>query len=642
MFSQSGFDMKSVLCLQNSQIPSGVSTPSLSDDAHLPSCSVMESDPEHGNKQEKTVLLNATMEMTLTNATEIVTVESKAKKTGRSGKPKCKKKEQACGSNEAENPQVKNSADSRFSYIESAPTGALLQTDDQALEDITDTEVKELQAPKTWCMSVITSRIPKLSKSEAGNHQKRTKDKLKSHDQAKSKPQSCDIVSPDLDDYFKDSDIKFSKARESVTLLPEKDSAEEAWSKITCRMSRTRKGKRVSSVTRKNSVTMPLQLHESESGQSKVEQVCNEVEEEHVGNKPQSKIKSTGGSHKSRCRRMFVISVTSDSPPSNTASPEVGAIEQDLIPSTGPSNCEAEEPSTVTHASISQEYSESNPHGHSDGLLVEETQSSCKRPWLATQDSGSPQDDLSSKDNLEALPLEQGCAAGAAFQKPKKARREGTSQSSKKAAVQREEQVDHLNDRKKKEKSSNSNKGLRSEDEACYLGDCIDCPEINKEQLQVADSHSDGSEKDGIFEHLYDSKPNESKARMKWTPKQCRNASKLHTLIAPRNPRETFVVFRRKTQDNVSLNNRRTSDVSHAYSHMMDTSDEAVPENLESLLMDEMPPWLAVDVNTADTEVDSILATPRREMSPRVALIEESAAVTTEASPGVVTIIVCF
>lgn len=92
MFSQSGVDMKSVPGLQNNQNPSVISTcekPNpISEDVHLPSSSVMDTQPELGNKQEKTVLLNTTMEMTLSSATEIVTVETKAKKTGRSGKPK--------------------------------------------------------------------------------------------------------------------------------------------------------------------------------------------------------------------------------------------------------------------------------------------------------------------------------------------------------------------------------------------------------------------------------------------------------------------------------------------------------------------------------------------------------------------------
>lgn len=547
----------------------------------------METDPEHCNKQEKTVLLNATMEMTLSNATEIVTVESKAKKTGRSDKPKCKKnKEQACELNEAENPH------SRSSDIDSAPAGASLQTDGQTLEDIGETEVKKLQPPNTQCTSVIISRIPRLNNYQADNHRKRTKDKLKPHSLAKSKPGYIDTVATDLEDYFTDSNMTISKAREHTL-----ESDDEPLSKITCRRVRT-KEKKVSSVTRKTAVTLPL-------------------EEECVDNIPQRKIIRAKECQKPRGREGSMIS---DNPLSNTATLEVGATEQDALPlhCTRLSDCEGEEPSTVTHATISQD-SESLPHRHSDGHLFEETQSSCKHPWLATHDLGSPEADFCTNYDHNTLLLEQGCASEGEFPKSKKAR--SKSLSSKKTAVRRVVCSGNLSGRKKREQSSN--KGLGSKDEACYLEDHIDDPEINKEQVQVADSHSDLNGKDCIFEH--------SNSRISWTPKRCRNSSKLHSPIESRNLRETFVVYRRKTQDSVSLNNMRTADVSHAFSHM-DTGNEAICEDLGGLLMNEMPPWLAIDDSTADTEMGSVIATPRTPC--RVALIEESAAVTTEASPG--------
>ncbi|XP_076602264.1 uncharacterized protein sgo2 [Chaetodon auriga] len=645
MLSQSGFDMKSVLCPQNSQTPTVVSTcekpkTSLSDDAPLPHSSVRETEPEHGNKQEKTVLLNTTMEMTLSHVSEIVTVEAKAKKTGSSGKLKSKKtkKEHAFGSSKAENPPVESSAESRLCEVQNSPAVTLSQTDDHALQNIGDSKIVELPSTKTHCFTVIPSRIPTLNKCEAGNHQKRTKDKLKSHDQSKLETECCGTVSPDLDDYLVDSEMKLSKAGESVKLLQEKDTAAEARSKITCRRSRT-KGRRVSSFARKTFVTLPLPVHESESSQSKLEQVCNEVEDEHVGSKLQSEMKAlnnSGGSHKSRCRGTFVISVDSDST-SNDASAQVFAAEQDLMPSAASSNCEAEELSRVTDESVVWRHSESNPHRHSGGPFVVETQSTGKRSWLATQDSGSPQDNLSGNDNHGVLDqdLDQGCMSGTEFQKPKKARRGAMSRSSKKKAVQRE-CVYHLSDMEKKEQSDCRNTGVISEDEARYLWDSIGRPERNTEQddLQVADSHSVTGEKDDIFEHSCDSKSNKSKSRMEGNPKQCRKTSKLRTPVETRNPRETFVVYRRKTQESVSLNNTWKSDVSHSYSHMMDTSDEAVHQNLGDLLTDEMPPWLTVDVSTADTEVDSLLTTPKREASCRAAVIEESPAATTKASPA--------
>ncbi|XP_040913348.1 uncharacterized protein si:dkey-57a22.11 [Toxotes jaculatrix] len=678
MFSQSGFDMRSDSCPHSRQSSSLLSTcenskPSSTDNVNPPCGSVMETDPEHSNTQEKTVILNTTMEMTQSNATEIVTVETEAKKVGRSRKMKGKKnKEEVCASSVAENPQVKNTSDSGMSEVQTAPSDALLQTDDHALEDIRDLEITNCQSPKKHTGNVITSRIPKLSKPEAGNCQKMAKDKFITPHQTKS-TESCDTVSPDRDDYFRNPENKFSKARFGVKLPLEKDTGEEDVSKITCRRSRN-KGRRVSSVTRKTLFSLPLPSPESESSRSKLELLHNEVDEEikgkheasngeeqpeeflfctseftrpeseHVGHfslradKPQSKIKTTtssGESHKSRCRGTFVVSVMRDCTSLNSASPEA---EQDLWPSTGSFHRDAEEPSTVMDADVVQRHSASDPHRDSDGVFVEETQNSCKRPWVSTQDSDSFQEDLSSNDNHKVLLLDQD-SAGTEFQKPKKARREETGRSSRKKPKQSKECDDLLHDKKKKK---SSNKGFKSKNESSYLQGASDAsplcgtnvPERSKEQLQDlqdARSHSYTNEND---EYFYDLKPTKSKSSMDLKPKDRRTKSKLHTPTETRNPRETFVVYRRKTQDSVSLSTTRTSNVSDAYSHSVYTSDEAVHQNLGDLLTDEMPPWLAMDVSTANTEVDSLLATPNRETLGRSAVIEESTAVTVEASPG--------
>ncbi|XP_070694417.1 uncharacterized protein sgo2 isoform X2 [Pempheris klunzingeri] len=674
MFSQPELHRKSVPCLQNSPNPIALSTcdnpePSISGDVHLPSSSVMEN--QHGNKQEKTVILNTTMEMTLSNATEIVTVETKSKKTGRSGKPAGKKnKEEACGSSKIENPQVKTSVDSRWSEVQSAPT----ETGDHMLEDIRDPDVTELQAPKTQCKSVMktTSCIPKWRRFESGKHQKMAKDIFKSCENTKSKKESSD-VSPDLDDYFTYPKIKFSKASENVDGEPETGTAAKAKSKITCRRSRTKDG-RVSSVSRKTFVTLPLSLHESESCQAKWDLVHHAAEEEvegkyeackdqdlreeflfcaedvtlpepqHVGGKPQSEKKTARDSCESpkpRCRGTFVISMDSDDTSSNRGSSEVAVTEQLSVPPPGFSNCEAEQLSTVLDSSVVHR-SESSPHVDSDRHVVQETLSACKRPWVATQDSQSPEEDFRSSHAHEALLLD--CTSATEFQRPKKARRDETSRSSKKKGAQREKCDDHLSDRKKKKKSSHSNRGLRSEDEACNLWGRSDAsplcgsdgPERNTEQScdsPVVDSYSDISGKD---EHVYDSKCIESKSRVDRKPNRCRKTSKLHTLTEIKHTRDTFVVYRRKTEDSVSLSNTRTSSVSHAYSHgqPVDTCEEALHQNVGDLLIDEMPPWLAIDVSTAGAEVGSLLSSPRRETSGGAAVTDMSAAFTAEASPG--------
>ncbi|XP_060909653.1 shugoshin 2-like [Labrus mixtus] len=652
--SQSGFDMKSVPCPQNSQTPSASSLnekpkPSLSDDVPPPSSSVIEPESETGKKQENTVLLNATMDMTLSNSVEIVTVETKAKKTRRVGRPK--KKEQASGSNVGENPQVESSADSKSSAAQSSPTGS---TDDHAPESIKDPEVTESQSPKSQSTSVTTSRIPKLSKSEAGNNSKKAKKKFKSNDTPKSKRDSADTAPPDVDDYFMDPDFRLSKARESLRLAPEDDTAEEAWPKITCRRSRT-KGRRMSTFTRTPFVTLPLR--ESEIRKSEFEKIQNEMEEVierkyeaskdhelpeeflfcadevalpssgHLANEVQRNEVRTNsaGSHKPKCRGTFVISVARESMLSSRASPEVDVAEHDVMPSAGSSICEAEGVAVMQHSG-------SSPHSESDGACVQTTPSSCKRPWLATQDPGSPQEDSTGKENHDAPQLDPECSSEAEFQKPKKARREETNGSSKKS----KKCVESLINRKQKTKGRHNNTGFRS---ASPLDD-VDDAERNQHQLdelQVVDPHSYISEKEELFAYLFSLTPDKSKKES--NPKQKRKTSKLKRLTQTRNLRETFVVYGGTNKDDVSLNDFRTSNMSDSNSHMVDSRGAAGRQDMGDLLTDEMPPWMHIDVSHADTEAGSLPATPRRETWSREAVIEESAAVTTEAlsASGVLT-----
>ncbi|GLD56603.1 uncharacterized protein AKAME5_000892500 [Lates japonicus] len=516
-FSQSGFDMKSVLCPQNSQTSSLFSTcekskPSSADNKNP--CFGSDVETEHSNQPERTMLLNTTMEMTQSNATEIVTVETVAKKTGCSSKPKRKRdNEEACGSSVAGN------------LIDTC-----LQTDDYAVEDIRDLETKS-QSSKKKCKSVSTSHIPKLSKKTA-------KDKVKSPHHAKSKIKSSDVVSPNYDNCFMDPENRFSKARESVILPPEKDTSENAVFNITYRRSRT-KSRGVSSVSRKVSCTSSSHESENDEGVERKYEAgkdqeqpdeflfCADPESEHIGspspvdNKPQRKMKVTtisGGHCKSRCRGTFVISGAGDFPSLNSTPPVVDVVEQDLMPSIVSFDCEAEVLSTVD-ASVIQQHSELDPHR--DRAFVEETQSFSQHPGVDTQDSGSFQEDLSSKDTHEMLLLAQDSTTGTGIQAPKKARRKETGCPGKRKAVQRKECDDLSNDKKKND-----------------------------------------------------------------------------------------------------------------YCHMADTGDEAVYQNLGDLLTDEMPPWLAMDVSSANTEVGSLPASPMREAPGGAAVVEESAAVTAKASPA--------
>ncbi|XP_069388651.1 shugoshin 2 [Paralichthys olivaceus] len=601
MFSQSGSDMKLLPCSQNSQTSSSrLSTCEGSKPASTDALSEPELD--QSNKLEKTVLLDATMEMTQSDNPEIVVVETKVKKTkpGNSSKQKRKKnKEDAFGLSAAENAREKNSADSGMSDVQTAPTDAELQADDHELEGIK----LQSESPK----KTNSSRIPKLGKSDPISCQK--KSKLKSSQNTKS----GDIVSLELDDYFTDSQ---NKVRNSVKVHAEEDAAGNAGSKITCRRTRGRKG---SSAIKKSSSTLPEPSHVRETGVSDSEQLHNK-QEDVVESYEEFCVDDiirpvSAGRHKSKCRGTFLVAVMS---------PE--AAEQDFMSPTGSFTREAEKVSSVTPAGVVLQHSKSIPPKHSD----EDTPSSCKRPWVATQDSDSLGEDISSDAYHDALLLHQ------EFQKPKKARKEETGRSGKKKTTQRKEGDDLLNEkRKKKKKSSRSNKGFRSGDEAFgFLQDVTDDPERHKERLDVqeVDLHWNVSEDVDIFEHFCDTRPSEPKstAETKLKLKERRAKPKPQTLTGTRNPRETFVVYRRKTRDS-----KTTSELSDASSHVADANDEAACQTLGDLLTDEVPPWLEMDVSTANTEGGSFLDSPKRETSGvGAAEIEESAAVITEASPA--------
>lgn len=236
LFPESGFDMKSVFCPQDSQCPPAANTqvdPSDTNNAHS-----AEGGPKHDSKPENTVLLNATMEMTLSNATEIVTVESKVRKRGRSSRAKDKNKQQTSGSGEAEIP-VKNLTHSRKSHVEKiGPEDSSLKLGNQ--EDV-------LQSPKSQSLNVQSPHMSKKNK-------KRSKAKLKSH----HAEQDGGAVPLNLDDCFTDPDVNFCKSR-----TMERNGAEEVNSKITCRRSKA-KGERAS-VSRKTVVLWPFLLGEPDS-----------------------------------------------------------------------------------------------------------------------------------------------------------------------------------------------------------------------------------------------------------------------------------------------------------------------------------------------------------------------------------------
>ncbi|XP_029935891.1 uncharacterized protein sgo2 [Myripristis murdjan] len=718
IFSQSLGDIDPVPCLQNSHIPSVVnssdkSQPSISDGSNHPRRSVLATELEHDNGQ-KTVLLNATMDMTIGDAAEIITVETKGKKISNSCKLKKKKnthakdvaavkaakedkgnKEQASA---AEVPQAKSSEDSRQTEIQCAPTATLSETENSTQEAFTDTEVSEFQPAKLQVRTHITSRIPKLKKSEAGKCQTTLEENSKSSEPTESMSQGHNSVSHEKDDYFMDPEIQRFTAKESSKSSSEKDTLEEAKPKSKCQKI-SFISKKEQTITRKTFVisrdlpsherVMSITCSESQQSRTGIGHQNPDLEEEHggkyesfqdqqshdeilacaddrvtqldservhrlslSGSKPQGKTQTptnSGRNHKTRCRGTFVVSVTRQSSSSNRESSEVGAAEP--VFTATEYKCMAEESQEVTDTSLVWRLSEP---GHSDTDPVKETQSSCKRPWGATQDQEATPEDFCSKNNHEILPLDNGSTTTTEFQRPKKARREKTGRISKKTAPQTEESVEPLNDKKKKNKKhSQRTQGFMSQDGACSLQDSSDTIILQGRATEISDHRTnkgevnvlqvaDLCEEDENFEHSYGSPFSNSKHRMSQKPKQHRETNKLHTPTQATNPsdrsrlkRETFVVSACKSQDSVSFTTSfRASNVSSAYSHTADAGGEAVHQSVGDLLMDEMPPWVAMDVSAAGTELDYPASSPKRVTSGRVAVYEEPAETTAEASPA--------
>lgn len=236
ILSESGSGMNSDFC------PPAVNThvePSDSTNTPFP-----ESDLKQFSKPDSTVLLNQTMEITLSDPAEIVTVESKVRKMGHPSRAKAKKKnnKQTCGSDKADK-QVKDGTHSRKSQVEK------INAEEPTLKDRTPEEI--LQLSKSQSLNILNSDLPKKSN-------KRSKIKLKF--QQAQDPEVCDVVSLKLDGDFTDPAAHWSNICVSRTSLPGGDGAEEAKSNITCRRSKDR-GKAMS-VSRKTFVNWPFLMGE--------------------------------------------------------------------------------------------------------------------------------------------------------------------------------------------------------------------------------------------------------------------------------------------------------------------------------------------------------------------------------------------
>eukprot|EP00066_Takifugu_rubripes_P016574 XP_011605840.1 PREDICTED: shugoshin-like 2 [Takifugu rubripes] len=320
LLPESGSDMKSVFCPQDSQCPPAVNTqvdPSDTNSAHS-----AEGGPKHDSKPENTVLLNATMEMTLSDATEIVTVESKVRKKGRPSRAKDKNKQQTSGSGEAGIP-VKNLTHSRKSHVEKiGPEDSSLKLGNQ--EDV-------LQSPKSQSWNVQSPHVSKKNR-------KGSKAKLKSH----HSEQDGEVgdVPLNLDDCFTDPDVNFCKIRTA-----ERNIAEELNSKITCRRSKA-KGERAS-VSRKTFVIGPFLLGEPDSLSGTVK-----------------KAEETAGlvnSHQSR-RKTFLI--WDHSSPNAESSAAAGLMEPDTRTRSCEGSTQANQDFTVPSAHPNRKKARKNEKKH--------------------------------------------------------------------------------------------------------------------------------------------------------------------------------------------------------------------------------------------------------------------------------------
>lgn len=572
--SQSSSEINSVLCPQNNQTHEN-STTSLSSDVNAPSVSASETEPQLA-KADNTVLLNSSMEITLSNAVEIVTVETKAKKKGPSCETKGTKSQQV-----GRSPDVQNGFNHRPNKEPVA-----ISTQKNKPED-KDSGVLEVQLPKKRANNMKTSRIPKLV-----SHQKTSK----------SDTDCCDTVSQDLDDYLSNS---------KVSLLKAGGSEPEEGSKITYRRSRTKVRRRSMVIQKTPSVCLS---HDDESQQSIPEKVHDEEEAENTEPPPPQEyvfhpVEVAGlGSEENhppvsrrktqtrpRCRGTFVISVSRNSN-------SLGLDSDMMFP--GEPHCSAEE--------LLEDLAQSSGHFHA--VQQTATRSASKRPLVET-----------SEHNMEVLPADE-CDRS---ENPtrKKSRLDEAGGSRNRMTSSLEKCADGYDSRQKR-KTSKSSKKVLSEDESGLHPVCSD-------QLLLCSPYSlevrKGGEEDSqmLLSHdHYDigENPPDPKVSTGRNDAKPQRKTKLHTAAETRNLRETFVIHRPTSQDkskSISVNNTKTSVA----------NDETAHLDVGFLLMDVQPPWLLGELNTVDPESNSIRSSPNRSPSCRLAVTEGSARASTGWCP---------
>lgn len=405
VFSQANSDRQSDLGYQKSQRSENL-VPSLPVDNNPASGSTSETNSQL-TKPEKTVLLNATMEMTVSEDAEIVTVETKLKK---------KKNKDDCNS-KIPRIQKKRCGSSVEVQQNEANTKSFLLTHQR--EEPSEEGLGPHLPPKPR-RNIKVSHIPKL-----GNNQK----------VSENKSNSCDMVLVNVEDFFADSEVVPSK-------ISERTSEEvEASSKVTLRRTRS-KVRRQSVVIHKPLVF--LSCNDDKSCQSGQELVNNEDEgdlghpeqleefscAEEVAHPvsgsadcqfPGSKMKTQSKPN----RRTFVLSICRDS-----TSPGLDqGLDQGLEPP-AETHCEMEEPFTVEG-----QCSESDPQT--------EIHSSLKRSRVETPEYAT-----------EVLRADQHAVLGSVIQEQKKDKKDETVRSSKKKVMALEEGHRPLKNKQKKKKTN--------------------------------------------------------------------------------------------------------------------------------------------------------------------------------------------
>nr|XP_057938099.1 shugoshin 2 isoform X2 [Doryrhamphus excisus] len=543
MFSQSNDDNTSSVPCQTLSDVTAAEMPTNSADVIPPCVSVMEAE-----LQENTVVFNSTMELTCTNTAEIIAIDAAVEKNP------VKSKRKKRGLN------LKDSAMSRNKNKENL-----------ASKGSKNTQVSPPQSGKPKSCSETTSRIPKMTKSKGGDHQK-----VKS---TKPKMDAVDLVSSAWDDFFTNNDILSSKSKEGEKLTAEKESPEIKRFTITTKRPR-KQSKRLSSVTR-----LVLSPHDTESGRSKVDH----DEQETVGiispgelataNEPLNNAAMSAGRHNTRCRGTFVISVDRTA----LAREESEKLLDDFI------SCEG-----TTQES-------------------EHRLSRDRRPV-----SESLQVDLHGSGHHDNIPpLEEVFAAGSEFQKPQKARREVTSGSRRKRVE--DECEDYSADKKHKTKHCYDSNISPADVVGCHPDPTEDL--FFKEFALLDNPANLHAEKDDIFAPK--SKQTKSKSTKNRNSKPLQKVSKLPVLDDTRNPRQRFVISRRKTPDWAALSYTRTRN---------ETGDEAACQHLGDLITDEQPVWLNISV--ANTEPESLPCSPKWRSPGGRGVTMEIPSITPESSPG--------